>query len=136
MLAHNEPLQMAPRYIGLAPKDIIWSNLRIKWWELVLRQFGTLAFVAGLVIFWAIPVAVVGMISNVSYITKALPWLGWINNMPHVILGVITGLLPSILLSVLMALVPIILRLMAQLGGVPTTSAIELRTQYFYFFFQ
>ncbi|KAI5303126.1 COPII subunit, partial [Ascosphaera pollenicola] len=132
----GEKRHMAPRHIGLVPTDIIWENLRIRWWELIIRKLATVAFVVALVIFWAIPVAVVGMISNINYITEKLPWLGWINDMPPVILGVVTGLLPSILLSVLMALVPIILRLMARLGGVPTTAALELRTQYFYFLFQ
>lgn len=136
VVAHNEPSHMAPRHIGLVPSDIIWENLRIKWWELVMRQIATITFVIALVIFWAIPVAVVGMISNINFITEKLPWLGWINDTPPVILGVITGLLPSILLSVLMALVPIILRFMAKLGGVTTTAALELRTQYFYFLFQ
>ncbi|KAI5291610.1 hypothetical protein KEM54_002887 [Ascosphaera aggregata] len=136
VVAHNQPAHMAPRHIGLLPTDIIWENLRIRWWELVLRQIATLAFVIALVIFWAIPVAIVGMISNINYITEKLPWLGFINNCPPAILGVITGLLPSILLSVLMALVPIILRFMARLGGVTTTANLELRTQYFYFLFQ
>lgn len=39
-----------------------------------------------------------------------VPFLGFINKIPGVILGVVTGLLPSILLSVLMALVPIVCR--------------------------
>jgi hypothetical protein len=39
-----------------------------------------------------------------------VPFLSFINDIPSVILGVVTGLLPSILLSVLMALVPIVCR--------------------------
>jgi hypothetical protein len=39
-----------------------------------------------------------------------VPFLSFINDIPSVILGVVTGLLPSILLSVLMVLVPIICR--------------------------
>ncbi|KAI5291752.1 hypothetical protein KEM52_000077 [Ascosphaera acerosa] len=136
VVAHNQPAHMSPRFIGLLPSDIIWENLRIRWWELPIRQLATLAFVVTMIIFWAIPVAVVGLISNINFITEKLPWLGWINDCPKAILGVITGLLPSVLLSVLMALVPIVLRLMAKLGGVVTSASLELRTQYFYFMFQ
>lgn len=101
---------MAPRYIGLNPGDIIWSNLRIKWWELILRQAATIGFVVALVIFWAIPVAFVGVISKLDYLQEKVPFLSFINKCPKVILGLITGLLPAILLAVLMALVPIVLR--------------------------
>lgn len=103
---------MAPRYIGVTPESIIWSNLRIKWWELIIRNTATIAFVVVLVIFWAIPVAFVGAISNVNYLIEQLPWLSFINDCPPVILGLITAYLPVILLAVLMALLPIILRCM------------------------
>ncbi|KAG5304773.1 DUF221 domain-containing protein [Histoplasma capsulatum G186AR] len=136
MVAHNQPLHMAPRYIGLNPNDIIWSNLRIKWWELIIRNAATIGAVVTLIIFWAIPVAVVGAISNINFLTEKVPFLGFINDCPPVILGLITSLLPAVLLAVLMALLPIILRLMARLGGCPTTAAAELRTQNFYFGFQ
>lgn len=101
---------MVPRYIGLTPGSVIWSNLRIKWWDLIIRRFVTAGIVAALIIFWAIPVAFVGVISNVNYLTEKLPWLGFINDCPDVILGVITGLLPAALMAVLMALLPIFLR--------------------------
>ena len=101
---------MAPRYIGINPTQVVWANLRIKWWERIIRYSGTIAFVIALIIFWAIPTAVVGFISNINNIIKILPWLSFINNCPQVILGVITSLLPTVLMSVLMALVPIILR--------------------------
>ncbi|KAK2736722.1 hypothetical protein FQN57_000570 [Myotisia sp. PD_48] len=136
MLAHNQPLHMAPRYIGLNPGDIIWSNLRIKWWELIIRNAATIGAVTALVIFWAIPVAFVGSISQLDQLQKKLPFLNFINSVPKVILGLITSLLPAVLLAVLMALLPIILRLLAKIGGVPTTAAVELRTQNFYFAFQ
>lgn len=109
-VAHNQPLHMAPRYIGVDPTQVIWSNLRIMWWERVVRNFATVAFICALVVFWAIPVAFVGAISNIDSLIAKLPWLGFINSVPTFIRGVITGLLPSVLLSVLMALLPIIIR--------------------------
>lgn len=101
---------MSPRYIGVDPTQVIWSNLRIMWWERVVRNFATIGFVVALIVFWAIPTSVVGAISNINFLTHIVPFLNFINNMPPVILGVITGLLPSVLMSVLMALVPIIMR--------------------------
>ena len=109
-LAHHQALHMAPRYIGIRPEEVIWKNLRIKWWERVLRTIATTAFVVALIVFWAIPVAAVGAISNINALTEKVPFLKFITHIPPVILGVVTGLLPVVLLAVLIALVPIILR--------------------------
>lgn len=110
MLAHHQALHMEPRYIGFSPGEIIWSNLRIKWWERIIRNIATIGFVVVLIIFWSIPVAVVGSISNIQALTNRVTFLRFILKVPTVILGVITGLLPSVLLAVLMALLPIVLR--------------------------
>ncbi|KAJ6144729.1 hypothetical protein N7470_008624 [Penicillium chermesinum] len=134
-VAHNLPLHMAPRYIGLDPTQVIWSNLRIKW-ERVMRRSGTLAFITAMIIFWTIPVAVIGAISNINFLTEKVHFLRFINHVPSWIKGVITGLLPSVLQSALMSLVPIVMRLMAKLGGAPSQASVELFTQNAYFAFQ
>lgn len=142
-LAHHQPLHMSPRFIGINPEEVIWASLKISWASRVIRNIATSAFVFALIIFWAIPVAFVGALSNISSLSKGtpgkpalLPWLSFINKIPSVILGVVQGLLPSILLAVLMALLPIILRKMAKLAGKPSLSSVELRVQNTYFLFQ
>ncbi|TKA69562.1 hypothetical protein B0A49_06414 [Cryomyces minteri] len=135
-LTHHQVLHMAPRYTGISPEEVIWKNLRIKWWERVMRVIVTTSFVVALIIFWSIPVAVVASISNINALIGLLPWLSFLNKIPSVILGVVTGLLPTILLAVLMALLPIVLRLSAKLGGDPSLSAVELTVQNSYFGFQ
>ncbi|KAK4989531.1 phosphate metabolism protein 7 [Elasticomyces elasticus] len=137
-LTHHQVLHMAPRFTGVMPSEVIWSNLRIKWWERVIRVLLTTSFVVALIIFWSIPVAIVGSISNINYLIgiKGLQWLSFIHKLPTQILGVITGLLPTILLAALMAVLPIILRLTARLSGDPSLSAVELTVQNYYFGFQ
>lgn len=135
-VAHNLPLHMSPRYIGLDPTQVIWSNLRIKWWERLGRHTATIAFICAMIIFWAIPTAVVGAISNIDSLTDMVPFLKFIDSVPGWIKGVITGLLPTVLMSVLMALVPIIMRLMAKWGGDPSMAAVELTVQNWFFAFQ
>ncbi len=134
-LSHHQALHMSPRYIGMSPEEIVWKSLKISWWQKVIRRYAVMGFISALILFWAIPVAVVGIISNVPQLAT-LSWLTWINDIPSVILGVVSGLLPSVLLSVLMSLVPIIMRLCAKLAGEPTLSRVELFTQNAYFAFQ
>lgn len=102
----------------------------------MVRKIGTTSFVVALVVFWSIPVAFVGAISQVDNLICILPFLSFINDIPRAVKGVVTGLLPVILLAVLMSLLPIILRAMAKIGGAPTRSAVELTVQHTYFAFQ
>lgn len=105
------------RQLGVLPEEIVWGNLRIKPAEHMARFAAATAFITVMIIFFAIPVAFVGLISNINFLAERFSWLQWILSIPKVILGVVTGLLPSVMLAVLMALVPIVCRLMAKLAG-------------------
>ncbi|RPB20551.1 DUF221 family protein [Terfezia boudieri ATCC MYA-4762] len=135
-LAYHLPLHMAPRFIGITPSEVVWSNLKVKWLERLVKFASTTAFIVALVIFWSIPVAFTAMISQINYLTDKVPFLKFINDVPKPILGLITGLLPAVMLAILMAMLPIVLRLCAKIAGAPSLSQIELRTQNSYFLFQ
>jgi hypothetical protein len=108
---HRKPTSdPVARQMGVLPQEIIWKNLGISAKSRFLRKLLATIFISLLILFWSIPVALVGIISNVPYLTENVPFLSWISSIPPVILGVVTGLLPTILLAVLMALVPVICR--------------------------
>ena len=146
------PFVKDTRVIGMSPNDVVWTNLSMNPTARMIRNALSITLVVLTIIYWyvvlrplerclltrsrSIPVAVVGSISNINYLTTKVHFLRFIDKCPKVILGVITGLLPTVLLSVLMALLPIYLRFMAKTAGLPTYSAIELRTQTSYFWFQ
>jgi calcium permeable stress-gated cation channel len=109
-LTHHQALHMAPRYTGMTPGEIIWSNLRIAWWERVMRFTATTAATVAVIIFWSIPVAIVASFSNINYLIDSFTWLEFLRKIPPVIFGVVSGLLPVVLLVVLMILLPIFLR--------------------------
>jgi hypothetical protein len=111
-LPHHHPFRMTPRFIGIPPDQVVWSSLRYTWWQRIIRKFLFQGFITALIIFWSFPSAVVGMITNITSLTDLVPFLGFINNLPGVIKGVITGLLPAIGLAIIMALVPPIVRCM------------------------
>lgn len=134
-LAHHQALHMSPRYIGINPSEIVWSSLKISWWQRVIRTYAVYGFIAAMIIFWAIPVAFVGLISNITYL-ETYSWLHWLTKIPPKIMGVVSGLLPAVLLSVLMSLVPVVMRLCAKLAGEPSLARVELFTQNAYFVFQ
>lgn len=133
-LAHHTPNAMTPRYTAVHPEDVVWSNLNVNWLSRRIRQVSTLAFVIALVILWAIPVAFVGGLSQLTNLEAKIPALHVLDNVP-VATGIIQGILPTVLLAVLMALLPIILRFTSYLEGIPTNTAIDLSLMNKYFFF-
>lgn len=110
ILAHHQPLHMSPRYIGPQPDEVIWGALRIRWWEHIMRRFFIMGVIAAAVIFWSVPAAFVGGITNVQSLSSNVFFLAWIEKLPGPILGIIQGLLPALALSWLMAAVPWMLR--------------------------
>lgn len=132
---HHHALHMSPRFIGVKPSEVVWKSLNIPWWQIVIRRYAVYAIIAVLVIFWAIPVGIVGIIAQVKTL-EMLPGLTWIADIPSVILGVVSGLLPSVALAILMSLVPVIMRALAKLAGCSNLAQVELFTQNSYFFFQ
>lgn len=131
---HN-PMNMSGGYIGVEPADIVWPNLRLFWWESIIRKLIAIVFVALTIIFWAIPVAFIGVITNITWLMNKLHWLRWIGNLPKELYGIITGLAPSVLLTLLNTLLPIFIRYMGKVYGCGTTQAIEQFTQNAYFVF-
>ena len=109
-LSHHQPFHMTPRFIGVSPREVVWSALNLSWWQRIVRRFAVQGFLAALVIFWSFPAAIVGAISNITYICTLIPFLRFILKLPDFIKGAIEGLLPSAALAALMSLVPIICR--------------------------
>jgi hypothetical protein len=109
-LTHHRANHMVPEIVGVRPEEIVWKSLRMHWWERIIRRFLVQGFIAAMVIFWSIPAAIIGSISNVQFLTSKIFFLGWINDLPKIALGLIEGLLPAVALSLLMAAVPFVMR--------------------------
>ena len=150
VVAHHRPLQLAPRILGVRPDEVVWSSLRMRWWERIIRRFLIMGLVTTAIIFWSIPSAFIGIISNIKFLTT-IPFLTWINLLPGAVTGFLQGFLPAIALSFWMSLVPAMLRCMfcvphdnplltcAVCGiraGIPSMVLVELFTQEVYFAFQ
>ncbi|KAG1736152.1 uncharacterized protein EDB91DRAFT_539954 [Suillus paluster] len=135
-LTHHEPYCMADRYLEVSPPDVIWGNLGLNPYEKRIRMTISYAITAALIIFWSIPVAFVGIISNIQGLCVQESWLAWLCTLPSVVVGIIQGILPPVLLAVLMMLLPIVLRLLGRFEGIPTRTGLELSLMTRFFIFQ
>lgn len=135
-LTHHEPYCMADRYLEVSPPDVIWGNLGLNPYEKRIRVVISYSATAALIIFWSIPVAFVGIISNIEGLCVRESWLAWLCKLPRPVIGIIQGILPPVLLAVLMMLLPIVLRLLGRFEGIPTRTGLELSLMTRYFIFQ
>lgn len=133
-LIHHESLRLAPRYIEVSPVDVIWENLNMGAYELMIKKFWSTAAVSAITLLWAIPVAFVASIASLNALAKILPFLSVLNNFP-VVVGIIQGILPTVALAILLALVPIVFRMLSSYEGIPRHTSVTLSLMHKYFFF-
>lgn len=135
-IPYNPDFKNTSRFSGMAPDDVIWENLSLSKGKRMSKKAIANTILTLTVIFWCIPVAVVGAISNINFLTEKLPWLKFINNMPKPLLGIITSLLPVVALAVLMSLVPPFIRWMGKISGCITVQQVDTYCQNWFFGFQ
>lgn len=124
------------RLIGVSPDDVNWDNVNFtKGKRRSMRSVANTILVL-MIIFWAFPVAVVGVISNVTFLENKVFFLRWLKKVPKVILGLITGIVPSLALSILMSLVPPFIKKAGNMSGCTTVQEADLYCQAWYYAFQ
>ncbi|EIN13115.1 DUF221-domain-containing protein [Punctularia strigosozonata HHB-11173 SS5] len=109
----------------VVPEDVIWGNLGMSRSVQIFRSGVSWVLTIALIVLWAIPVAFVGVVSNVNALCSEVHFLSWICKLPAPVIGIIEGVVPPVLLSILFALLPIILRGMIKLEGTPRHSEVE-----------
>lgn len=117
--------------IEVLPDDVIWSNLSINPYQRKARTFVSIGLTTVLIIFWTIPMALVGFISNIdslsNWTVNGTKPFGWIQKIPAVPLGIVKAVLPSAALAILFMILPIILRIWIKLQGETRKSEVELK---------
>ncbi|KAG0148858.1 hypothetical protein CROQUDRAFT_669563 [Cronartium quercuum f. sp. fusiforme G11] len=134
-ISHHMPLRMTSRFIEVAAADVIWSTLNLDPLQAQLRGMLSWAITIALIVFWSIPVAFVGIVSNVNGLCAQVSWMAWLCKLPTPIPGILQGVLPPVLLAVLFMLLPIVLRKLAIFQGIPLHSRVELSLMSRYFLF-
>ncbi|KAL1849934.1 phosphate metabolism protein 7 [Diaporthe australafricana] len=129
-------LAVQSRLIGVVPNEILWRNLAMPQAERLSKKSIANLLIALLIIFWSIPTAIIGTISNVNYLADNVSWLSWINSLPDPLLGLLTGFLPPFLTSQFASYLPNLMRHVAKASGQPTTVTAELQVQAWYYAFQ
>ncbi|KAI5966126.1 SPO75 [Candida margitis] len=122
--------------IEVHPDDVIWGNISRT--DGIACKFEkylvTLIFIT-VVILYVVPVSLIGLVSQIPTLTKLMPCLNWVYQLPEEARETISGFLPSILLTVLTEIVMMLFRFLSYFKGKATGSEIEMDLQRWYFAF-
>ncbi|CVK96737.1 uncharacterized protein FMAN_11067 [Fusarium mangiferae] len=127
----HQPFQMCRQVMGVKPGEIVWSCLRMKWWERLLREFVVTILIGGCVIVWIMPIAFVEFVTSSPMVGR----VPGVSELPQLVVNAISGLGRALLMWALLEFVPFLMRVCAKFAGVPTLTAIEhfVHTRYFIF---
>ncbi|KAF5639274.1 hypothetical protein F52700_4126 [Fusarium sp. NRRL 52700] len=131
-IPQHQPLQMCRQVMGVKPGEIVWSCLRMKWWERLLREFLVGILIGGGVILWIMPIAMVDMFTSAQMVGKMFG----VSELPELAVNALSGLGRALLMWILLEFIPFLMRVCAKFAGVPTLTAIEHFVHKRYFIFQ
>ncbi|KAK7331412.1 hypothetical protein VNO77_25636 [Canavalia gladiata] len=116
------------------PRQILWSNLKIKFFQRELRQYLVYFIVALTIFFYMIPITFVSAFTTLDNLVKILPFIKPIVRI-KVLRTVLEAYLPQLALIIFLALLPKLLLFLSKFEGIPTEShAVRAASgKYFYF---
>lgn len=126
ILLHDQPYTMHETYTEMSPEEVIWSNLSLNPYEKNVRLLISWGITFGILLLWTFPTAFIGAMSNAAELCVRYTWMSWLCKAPSAAQGIFSGVIPPILLAVLNLLLPIVLRRLAQLEGIPRKMGLEI----------
>lgn len=116
------------------PRQVIWPNLKIKFFKRQVRQYVIYVIVGLTIFFYMIPIGFISALTTLENLRKFLPFLKPVVEQ-KAIKTVLEAYLPQIALIIFLALLPKFLLFLSKAEGIPSQShAIRAASgKYFYF---
>lgn len=122
--------------IGTNPHDIIWSNICVSSATVKFMRSALASALCFLIIIgWVIPVAFVGLVSQIPYVASIVPLLSQLATKSELVNDVIDGIFPVVTLVFITEFVPFILRWFSYLKCCRTGAEVEIDIQKWFFVF-
>ncbi|XP_077220879.1 hyperosmolality-gated Ca2+ permeable channel 3.1-like [Tasmannia lanceolata] len=116
------------------PRQLIWKNLTIKFYQRQVRQYIVYGIVFMAIVFYMIPIALISAFTTLSNLRKLLPFLKPIADQPE-IKTILEAYLPQIVLILFLALLPTFLMFLSKAEGIPSESDVMMAASGKYFYF-
>ena len=91
LVSHNKAGRMSPRFLEVAPHEIIWANMGITSVGRFLRSVSALILFSGMLFLWGIPAALLASMSSLNSVRTNVSWLKWLQPWPSWVISLISG---------------------------------------------
>lgn len=91
LTAHHMPGIMSPRFLHVAPHEIVWPNMGLSSRIRFIRTCTALVLFVGMLVLWAIPAFFFGTLSQLEQLRDSTSWLQWLGNWPPWLISLISG---------------------------------------------
>lgn len=91
LVSHEKPGCMTPRYLDVAPHEIIWKNMGLTSHERFIRVCIALLLFVAMAFLWGIPATFLGILSQLSQLRNNTSYLLWLKSWPDWIISLISG---------------------------------------------
>jgi len=116
------------------PNQLIWPNLKIKYFQRELRQYLVYVIVALTIFFYMIPITFISAFTTLDNLVKYLPFLKPVVRI-KALRTVLEAYLPQLALIIFLALLPKLLLFLSKFEGIPTEShAVRAASGKYYYF--
>lgn len=91
LTTHHRPGCMSPRFLDVAPHEVLWPNMGLTTWDRFVRACIAVVLFIGMIILWGIPATFLGIISQLESVRYNYTWLHWLRPWPNWIISLISG---------------------------------------------
>lgn len=116
------------------PRQLIWSNLSLNFYEREVRKYVVYLIVALTVLFYMVPIGIISAFTTLKSLMKLLPFIKPVVKIVA-IRTILEAYLPQIALIVFLAMLPKLLMFLSKAEGIPSESHVVRATSGKYFYF-
>ena len=91
LVSHNKAGRMSPRFLEVAPHEIIWPNMDVTSFGRFLRTCFALLLFAAMLFLWGIPTTLLASVSQLDTLRSTVSWLHWLQPWPSWLVSLISG---------------------------------------------
>ena len=91
LASHTKAGRMSPRFLEVAPHEIIWPNMGVTSLGRVVRTFLATVIFLAILILWGIPTTFLGSLSQLDSLRFSTSWLKWLVPWPSWLISLVSG---------------------------------------------
>ena len=91
LVSHNKAGRMSPRFLEVAPHEIIWPNMDVTSIGRLIRTCTALVLFVAMLFLWGMPTTILASISQLGTLRTSVSWLYWLRPLPSWIISLLSG---------------------------------------------